>query len=94
MGRAPMTPTQTPSDRTLAEMAAGKKAVFYASWDDTVGQLKAAGLKEIPTDPVLLAFHLEMAKASGAVKPLEQPGYVCQICGKPHAHRQRCAEMR
>jgi hypothetical protein len=81
------------SARTLAEIEAGRRRVFIHTRAEGFSQLKAAGLDvSVITDPVLFAFHTEVAKQSGAI-PAKKTRH-CAVCGQEHLHGERCPVAR
>ena len=90
----PSTPTRPLSDRTRAEMEAGRKQVFRHGHTQMIESLREAGLdtKEI-TDPTVLAFHMEMAKAVGAVPETKAMRH-CASCGGEHKMGERCPKVQ
>ncbi len=78
------------SDRTLAEMATGRRAVERAVIPDQVKALKAAGFKVTPDmDAAAIKVNYMLATGAHAV-PETTETYRCGICGQDHKKGERC----
>jgi hypothetical protein len=83
-----MTP-KLPSAKTLLEMEAGRKKVFENSHEENILKLREAGLTVEVTDLTSLAFHLELARGSGAL-PEEKVRKLCRKCMRVHDPKDPC----
>lgn len=76
--------------RTQAEMVAGRKRVSQHSHDEDISLLRKAGLvTTILDDPLMLAFHKELARAAGAL-PVPKPRRLCRKCFSVHDPEAAC----
>jgi hypothetical protein len=78
------------SDRTLAEMEVGRKRVLQHRYYENISRLREAGLDTRGiNNPELLAFHKELAKASGAL-PEPKRRCFCRKCFHVHDPAEAC----
>ena len=81
---------RTPSEQTLREMAAGRRAVERAALPDQVKALKSAGFKVTPDmDAAAIKVNYILATGVHAV-PETTETYRCGICGEYHKKGERC----